>query len=321
MATALDTIEIRILERLNRLSLTRSFTPQVDVDWSATTTDAEYESLYDAWSLLAGTGVDGGLDASGRVTYVKYQQANLMTFTGLLERHAIATLAALYDLDPSQEFSEYVGHFIKEEIYHYTMFRQAAETILTTIPGGRPLPARAVDRTLRLLFRSVGLLPGRKLRASLTFLVLRFAEQVTIYAHQMVQRRISRRESLVGQVWAFHALDEARHLAFDAMVLERNRLWWPIAWLPRFLAAPWCLALSLLLNANELWIARQVGLRVRWWQLPGLMRRTRAPFKRRVFALLVKTLRGEDGDPDLSAGSREREDGSATTSWISRIGS
>jgi hypothetical protein len=116
---------------------------------------------------------------------------------------------------------------------------------------------------------------------------------VTIYAYQMVQSRIPRRESLIHQVWAFHALDEARHLAFDAHVLERNRLPRPIAWLPRLLAAPWCVVLSLLLNANEIWMARRLGLRVTLWQLPGLMRRTQAPFKRRVFALLARTLRGQ----------------------------
>src|SRR5262249_35204070 len=37
-----------LLERLNRLSLTRSFTPQLDVDWDAVTTDAEFETLYPA---------------------------------------------------------------------------------------------------------------------------------------------------------------------------------------------------------------------------------------------------------------------------------
>src|SRR6478752_7516469 len=86
-----------LLSKLNRLSLTRSFTPQTDVDWSAVTTDEEYESLYDAWSLFVGSGLDAGLEAAARVRFVKYQQMNLMLFTGLLERHAIAELARLYD--------------------------------------------------------------------------------------------------------------------------------------------------------------------------------------------------------------------------------
>ena len=72
------------LARLNRLSLTRSFTPQTDVDWDAVTTDEEYESLYPVWSLFVGSGLDDKLDSAGRVRFVKYQQMNLMLFTGLL---------------------------------------------------------------------------------------------------------------------------------------------------------------------------------------------------------------------------------------------
>src|SRR5262245_5550499 len=120
------------LERLNRLSVTRSFTPQVDIDWNAATTDAEFGSLYSAWSLLAGTGLDDGLDEAKRVTFVKYQQMNLMLFTALLERHAIAALAKLYDMEDGQAFTEYVGHFIKEELYHHMMFLRAVEKIRET---------------------------------------------------------------------------------------------------------------------------------------------------------------------------------------------
>jgi hypothetical protein len=35
-------------------------------------------------------------------------------------------------------------------------------------------------------------------------------------------------------------------------------------------------------------------LRLRLWQLPGLMRRTKAPFKRRVFRLLTQTAAGHE---------------------------
>jgi hypothetical protein len=287
-------VESGLLDRLNQLSLTRSFTPQIDIDWSATTTDEEYASLYGVWSLLEGTGADAGLDAAGRVAFVKYQQMNLMLFTGLLERHAITALARVYDLDPSQEFSEYVGHFIKEEIYHSMMFTEAVRQIQATMPGAPPLPTKALDRMLRSLFFMANALPGRKLRSTMTFTILRFAEQVTIYAHQTAQGQIPRRESLINQVWAFHALDESRHLAFDAMILERNRLPGPLAWIPRLIAAPVCIALSLLLNGNEVWIARQLGLRLHLWQLPGLMRRTKAPFKRRIFGLLKETAMGRE---------------------------
>jgi P-aminobenzoate N-oxygenase AurF len=134
------------------MSLTRTFTPQTDLDWSAITSDDEYESLYPTVSLLSGTGVDHELDAFGRATYVKYQQMNLMTFTGLLERHGIRVLALMYDLDDSQPFTEYLGNFLKEEVYHYTMFDRAVRsasmthtwsTRITTRPGWQR-PRRSV---------------------------------------------------------------------------------------------------------------------------------------------------------------------------------
>lgn len=281
-----------LLERLNRLSLTRSFTPELDVDWHSVTTDEEYAALYDAWSLLVGTGYDAGLDTAAKVVFAKYQQVNLMAFTSLLERHAIGTLAGLYDLDDAQPFSEYVAHFIKEEIYHVTLFNRAIAAIQATLPGRPLLPVRSVDRLLRWVFRGAAVLPGRKLRVSVTFTLLRFAELVSIYAHQMAHERIPRRDSFVCRIWAFHALDEARHLAFDAHILERNRLPRGVEWLPRLIAAPCCVLLSLLLNANELWIAREVGARVSLRHLPTLMRRTEAPFKRRVFGLLTGILKG-----------------------------
>lgn len=288
----LEQPDVGLLERLNRLSVTRTFTPQVDVDWTQDTTDAEFGALYETWSLLHGTGWDAGLDARGRVVFAKYQQMNLMSFTGLLERHAIATLARLYDLDPAEPFSEYVGHFIKEEIYHHMLFSRAVAQIQARVTEYPPLPTRNTDRLLRGVFGLANLLPGRKLRTTLIFTILRFAEQVTIYAHQAVQSRLPRRDSLVAQVWAFHALDESRHLAFDALILERNRLPRALSWLPLAIAAPCCAVLSLCLNSNELWIARQLGVPVHLGHLPSLMRRTQAPFKRRVFGLLKATLQG-----------------------------
>ncbi len=299
MSTTAEAVQFDagVLEKLNRLSITRSFTPQVDVNWNVVTTDEEFAELYPAWSLLEGTGSDASLDASGRVAYAKYQQMNLMLFTGLLERRAIGALTRVYDLDPAEEFSEYVGHFLKEEIYHHMMFRRAVEQIHAAMPGTPPLPAAGVDRALRMAFALGRLLPLQKMRSTYAFTILRFAEQVTIYANEMVRARLERRDGLVQQVWAFHALDESRHLVFDGMIIERNRLAWPLGWIPRALAAACCVLLSLLLNAQEIWIARQLGLPLRLWHLPGLMRRTRAPFKRRAFALVLRTLRGEEITP------------------------
>jgi hypothetical protein len=288
----MSTTDHEFLARLNRLSITRSFTPQTDVDWSAVTTDEEFDNLYPIWSLFVGSGFDDHLDRDGRVRFVKYQQMNLMLFTGLLERHAIAELARLYDLDSRDDFSEYVGHFIKEEIYHHMLFQRAARQLLDSMPGAPPLPTGAIDRSLRWLFGILGLIPWRRLRTTLTFTLFQFAERVTIQAHRTVQCCIPRKEGFVNQVWAFHALDEARYVAFDNLVLDRNRLPWGFRWLPMVVAGPLGVWLSLVLNANEIWIGQQVGIRARLYQLPRLMRRTKAEFKQRVFGLLKNALTG-----------------------------
>ena len=287
--TAIDSYDEKLLERLNRHSLTRSFVPQVDIDWDAATTDEEYESLYSSWSLLEGSGLDNCLDFHGRVKFVKYQQINLMIFSELLERYALTALIKLYETDASETFREYLGHFIKEESYHATMFRRAARQIRATMPNCKPLPSQTLDRILRWTFRLLNSLPGKKLRSNVTFTFFRFGELVTLYANQMVQSRIRRKESLIRQVWAYHALDESRHLAFDSMILERTKLRAPLSYAPLLLAVPCSVLVSILINANEIWAARQLGLPTRLWQLPGLMRRTKAPFKRRVFSLWAKS--------------------------------
>ena len=280
------------LLRLNWLSLSRSFTPQVDIDWNAETTDDELASLYEAASLLVGSGRDGHLDRAARARFARYQQMNLMLFTALLERHGIGVLAQMYDQDDSQPFTEYLGNFLKEEIYHYTMFTRAIDKLQKSMPGSPPLPAVALDRAMWWLFAGIKLVPSSRLRANLAFTFFAFAEQLTIYIHQLVQEQIPRQDAFVNQIWAYHALEEARHLVFDRMMLERNRLPWALTWLPRLLGGGLCVLLALLVNRNELWIARQVGVPVRLWHLPRLMRTTQAPFKRRVFGLLDRILRG-----------------------------
>ena len=300
------------LERLNELSLSHSFTPQIDIDWLQTTTDEEYLALYDAWSLLAGTGKDRDLERSGRIAFAKYQQMNLMLFTGLLERHGIASLSRLYDLDSSQPFAEYVGNFIKEEVYHYTMFTRAVAQIRLSMPERLQPPEWRIDTLMRGMFRFVVWLPGRRLRSHVTFSLFRFAERVTMIADHTARHHIERAESFVRQIWQYHALDEARHLAFDDWVLEQSRLPRPLAWLPAMLIAPMCLLLSLVLNANEIEAARRLGVTVRIWHLPQLMLRTEAPFKRRVFGLLRElTSRSAPAPGDNSTGSAAGRAGDA----------
>jgi hypothetical protein len=137
-----------------------------------------------------------------------------------------------------------------------------------------------------MLFGSLNLCPLPSARTALTFTVVRFAEQVTIFAHQAARRAIPRESSLINQIWRYHAIDEARHVAFDALVIGRHSLL-PIGWL----AAPLAASISFLIHKNELWAASQLGLDVPLWKLPMLVRRTEAPFKRRVFRLMTDTMK------------------------------
>jgi hypothetical protein len=287
-----DAGDCDLLVQLNRLSVERSFTPQVDIDWSQETTPAEYESLFEVTSLLAGSPFAKELDASQRACIIQYQQINLMRFTAQLERHGIGVLAELYDADDSQPFTEYLGNFLKEEIYHYTMFTRAVGQIETAMSNLPRLPAWRIDLAMRMLFACIALTPGRRLRANLTFRFFQFAEQLSIFVHQAVQRTIPRDSSLINQVWAYHAIDEARHLAFDRMMLQRNRLRPPLSWLATSATAFCCVLLALIANANEVWAARRLGVKVKLWHLPRLLRRTTAPFKLRIQQFLKGMIRG-----------------------------
>lgn len=174
------------------------------------------------------------------------------------------------------------------------MFMRGVRKIQASMTGRRPIPTRRLRWILRWVFGILNGLPGRRFRTNVALRFFRYAEQISIYAYQMVHDKIPRRDSLLHQIWGCHAMDESRHLAFDAMILERNRPCWAWAWIPHLLAALCSTLLSLSLNANEVWAARQLGLRVSLWQLPWLMRRTKAPFKRRVFGLLARAIMGQE---------------------------
>jgi hypothetical protein len=285
--------DVELLNQLNRLSLERTFTPQTDIDWSAETLLEEYGSLFSVTSLFAGTRFENQFSDAARAELLQYQQINLMRFTAQLERHGIAVLAQLYDADDSQPFTEYLGNFLKEEIYHYTMFTRAVDQIQASMPGARRLPHWRIDLAMRLLFTFVSWLPGRKLRATLTFRFFQFAEQLSIFVHHAVHKSIPREAGLINQVWSYHAIDEARHLSFDRMMLERNRLYAPFSWLATGMTAVCCILLALVANANEIWSARTLGVKVRLWNLPELLRSTTAPFKRRIQAYLHNILKGD----------------------------
>jgi hypothetical protein len=292
MSRPLSDDERAFLVQMNRASLENSFVPATDVDWNARTTDDEYAALYDVWSLLKGSGRDDPLGRQERIDFARYQQANLMGFTAMLERYGLRALERLYEHEHDLDLVDALAHFAKEETYHHQMFLRAIAKLEAEMPTRPKLPMRHVAWFLRVVFLVLGLIPSARLRTSTTFVMLQFAEEISVLAHAVGAGAVPRKESFCQRVWALHALDEGRHLRFDAFMRARYALPAPFARLPVIVAAPLAAISSALLNANDVWAARQVGARVGLRHLPSLVASTTAPFKRRVFASITKLLGG-----------------------------
>jgi hypothetical protein len=287
MSVELSDKDAALLQKLNHDSWAKSFSPDRDVDWSASTTPQEYRALYDAWSLLIGTRHEAGLSEEQRVRFAQYQQMNLMLTTALFERYALANFESLYGDDDDAAYQEYIAHLIKEETYHYVLFTRAIARILEVDPALRPLPSRPIKVYLKVVLLLLRWVPFRRVRHGMFFFLLRFIEEITLQANNVTKRTIPRGDSLVLRVWELHALDEARHVAFDNIMLRSATLPGVFGRVPAWLTMPLCVGASLLLNLNEIWAARTLGVPVGYHELPMLMKRTTAPFKRKVFSILL----------------------------------
>jgi len=284
-----------ILTRLNHNSVTNTFVPEIDIDWSSDTTDEEYLSLYRHWSLFTDSKYEALFDDQKRVIFSKYQQMNLMMLTAIAERYLAPKLHLLLHLDDSQPFREYVAHFIKEEGYHHTMFLRANDRILETIEGGVSLPQAGMKSTLRWFLRFTGLVPWRRLRIHLYFLFFSFAEEISVEAHRESKLAVPREGSFVRKIWELHAIDERRHLIFDRLIMEYTSMPRGLGWLPRFIVLPWALLASFTLHKNEFLVARKLGIPVRTWHLRRLLKNTKAPFKLRVLSVMSSIASGKEG--------------------------
>jgi len=272
-----------LLQKLNRRSWTRSFSPVGDIDWNSKTTDAEFRELHDAWSLLLGSKHEASMTEEQRIRFAQYQQINLMLGTAIFERFALANFESLYGDDSDPAYQEYVTHLIKEETYHYVLFSRAIARIHELNPSLRPMPERPFKIYFRVVLTLLRYMPFRRLRHGMFFYLLHFVEQITLYANNVTAKTVARNDSLVRKVWEMHAIDEARHVAFDDMMMRNAGSKGILGKLPKWLVLPFCVGASLLLNLNEIWAARNLGVRVSYLELPKLVRQTTAPFKRKVF--------------------------------------
>jgi hypothetical protein len=283
--------ETAALARLNAASIERSFVPARDVAWEGTTSAEEWLALYRAWSLFPGSRFESGFTDETRACFARYQQATLMLVTASLERYALPMLEDLLRENRDPEFVEYIGHFIKEETYHYVMFMRAVAKIEAEMPARPPLPRARTERRLEWTFRLLRWMPGRRFRTALSFTMFHFAEQVSVHAHAVAKDVVPRKDAFVPQIWTLHAVDEARHLQFDRLLLDKLVLPPMARALARFLAVPFCAMATLTVHLNEAWAARQLGVRVRLRHLLWLLRAPVSPFKQRVVRLMREVAR------------------------------
>lgn len=288
---AWNATERALLARLNDGSVERSFVPARDVPWDGNTSREEWLALYRAWSLFPGSRFEAEFDDDARVNFARYQQATLMLTTAMLERFGLPMLEDLLQMNGDREFVEYVGHFIKEETYHYVMFMRAVGKIEAEMPDLPPVPKARIERLLKMTFRLLRLVPGRRFRTALSFTMFQFAEQVSVHAYGVSKDVVGRRDSFVPMVWALHAVDEGRHLQFDRLLLEKLALSRVTRAVARLAAVPFCAMATLAVHLNEAWAARTLGGSVRIWHLFGLLRAPVSPFKRRVVKLIRELAR------------------------------
>lgn len=284
-----------LLQKLNRRSWSHSFSPDHDIDWDSSTTQEEFRALYDAWSLLLGTRHENSLSDEQRISFAKYQQMNLMMGTALFERYALANFESLYGDDTDPAYQEYVTHLIKEETYHYLLFTRAIARIQETDSALLPLPSRPFKIYLAIVLFLLRCVPFRRARHGMFFFLLRFIEEITIQANNMTKRTVERDDSLVLKVWELHAIDEARHVAFDDLMMRKARRPGVPGKVPAWLTIPLCIGASMIINLNEIWAARKLGVKVSYFELPILLKRTTAPFKRKVFRTLFDGLHKAEG--------------------------
>jgi hypothetical protein len=125
---------------------------------------------------------------------------------------------------------------------------------------------------------------------------------VSVHAYAVAKEVVRRRESLVSQVWALHAIDEGRHLQFDRLLLDKLALKPIMRIAVRLMAVPFCEMATLAVHRNEAWAARQVGVSVQLRHLLGLLRAPASPFKQRVVGLMREVARGAGNAEDDNRG-------------------
>ncbi|MBO0787309.1 MAG: diiron oxygenase [Actinobacteria bacterium] len=209
----------RTAERLLRSTASRSYDPDIDIDWSAPLADGKGFMLAHRCSLY-GTQLWEGLSPQQRIELGKHEIASVACTGIWLEFVLLRLLAKVaYEGDPASRHVQYALAEMAEECRHSTMFARLVERL--GVPFYHP-PAtlHALGRLLPAIARGPALWGAVLLGEELTDRIQR--EQVEDETIQPLIRMVNR----------IHILEEARHIGFARAELTRTAAAVPRAELP-----------------------------------------------------------------------------------------
>ncbi|HEY7147086.1 MAG TPA: diiron oxygenase [Streptosporangiaceae bacterium] len=198
----------RTAERLLRSTATRSYDPELDIDWSAPLAEGKGFIPENRCSLY-GTALWERLTPQQRLELRKHEAASV-TGTGIwLEFTLLRMLAKLaYHGDPASRHVQYALAEMAEECRHSTMFARLIER-LGTPAYGPPGSARAMGNFLPVLARGPAMWGA-----------ILIGEEITDrYQREMVDDESI--QPLMRMVNRIHILEEARHIGYARAELTR----------------------------------------------------------------------------------------------------
>ena len=199
----------RIAERLLRSTATRSYDPEIDINWAAPP-EPDKVFLPEHRSSLYGTALYERLSPQQRRELGKHEAASVAGTGIWLEFVLLRLLAKLaYQGDPASRHVQYALAEMAEECRHSTMFARLIEWMGT--PAYRP--PRLVQNLGRLL-------PAVAYGPAMWGAILIGEELTDRYQREMVTDESI--QPLVRMVNRIHILEEARHIGFARAELARS---------------------------------------------------------------------------------------------------
>ena len=199
----------RIAERLLRSTATRSYDPELDINWSAPPVPGK-AFFPEHRSTLYGTALYEQLSPEQRRELGKHEAASVAGTGIWLEFVLLRLLAKLaYQGDPASRHVQYALAEMAEECRHSTMFARLIEWMGT--PAYRPSP---------LVQRLGKVLPGIAYGPVMWGAILIGEELTDRYQREMVNDESI--QPLTRMVNRIHIMEEARHIGFARAELARS---------------------------------------------------------------------------------------------------